>query len=660
MPSYKTPAAVGVVFSLAAFVLGIVMATIQEFVIGKLTTNADGGLSGDENITEEITVATLGVFQTTYDPTKLNEAQLSSSGFPTEKQESDTVGFPLLFPGQSNFVADILPLSAASLAGLGDLADVATAVLGEPLQAVSDLEFDTCDQYLNDADDALTTLFDSVAEILPSVPLLVFGSLATTDFTVSLPQISTLVRTQGSSPVTALYGNFLSQAAVAAATLDAANCGAFLAELSSSGTDAAIDTTVANCLISGYGTLDSFASLGSVTAVFAGCPGNVANVGQCLGGVLGGTLSNADTDSLFTAPTFVEVNDVCAALGCTTQIEYIGIMGTLLNGTGIEDLDSYSQGLLLWAGLTVEFAAEGGTTIVGLVGILGDALSTEAELPVDLNNDVYLPCRVVNTVAQDPVGDGVCNYPAFLVISAGLAEQTGNPAAGLLSQIGTLYGACASAFFSSEKCPRLVGTLFMNAAYQGPISNEELLTSAALTQSVNATYEVLLGRCEDDEIDEEEITKAQIALIVAIVCYALGFFSGLGAVLSSSSKGVILALAGILAPVGGISNIAALIIVRNAPVYDAVGGEPEFNSVLYESGIIPTLALIALVLSIVAGISFFISSFFACKEEEADIAEEFEAKEAAAVEAKQDPEAQAVAVKNPVAEEAEEEVKPSV
>eukprot|EP00924_Labyrinthula_sp_SR-Ha-C_P011619 snap_masked-scaffold_17-processed-gene-3.8-mRNA-1 protein AED:1.00 eAED:1.00 QI:0/0/0/0/1/1/2/0/652 len=604
---------VSVVFLAVVFLLGILQVSIQGFIVGNLVTDKQGGLTGNEIITVEIQVVSIGLFQATYDPRNLNQDQLIATGLSKEKKTANILTFPLLFPGHTNYVVEVIPSPIINVAKLGDLFDTENTLNTSLFETVFDLEFDTCDQYLSDADVALTSAFNSVAAALPLFPRLIFGSLATTDITLLLTEINTLVRTQGFSPVTALYGNFISQAAAAAATLDAANCGAFLVELNSSGTDAPIDTTVANCLISGYGTLDSFASLGSVTAVFAGCPGNVANVGQCLGGVLGGTLSNADTDSLFTAPTFVEVNDVCAALGCTTQIEYIGIMGTLLSGTGIEDLDSYSQGLLLWAGLTVEFAAEGGTTIVGLVGILGDALSTEAELPVDLNNDVYLPCRVVNTVAQDPVGDGVCNYPAFLVISAGLAEQAGSPAAGLLSQIGTLYGACASAFFSSEKCPTLVGTLFMNAAYQSPISNEELLTSAALTQSVNATYDVLLARCISQEKDQQEIKRAQILLICAVIFYGLGFLAGLGSFASSSSKGFLIGIACLCASLGAINNLMAILAIRQAPVYDSVDDEPVFNVIRYETGVIGVLSTVAFVLSILGSLGhclvFFCVSF---------------------------------------------------
>eukprot|EP00924_Labyrinthula_sp_SR-Ha-C_P016587 augustus_masked-scaffold_6-processed-gene-8.47-mRNA-1 protein AED:1.00 eAED:1.00 QI:0/-1/0/0/-1/1/1/0/659 len=626
--NYLIPSLLGVTLSLTVFILGIVQTVYQDFVIARLATNEDGGLSGNVEIEEEIVVATLGVFQTTYDPSELNDAQFSASGLPEEKRTGDTIGFPLLFPAQSNFVADILPLSVEGLSSLGDLELVATALLGPSLEAVEDLEFDTCDQYLEDADEALTAVFAGVEGILPQLPLLLYGDLSEElNLVETLTELSGNMANPLTAPIGAIYFGFVEAAAEAAATINS-DCqptlNALIAVLGDAPAKAALGFTGFDyaCLSSGFALIDTFSSFSLITAEMVEvCGDDVAplTLGDCYFGQFSGALVAVEGETLADEPTFIGQNICDLGLSCTNKVAYLFFVGNVLNSTQIDPLDTYGQGMILMGGLFANLLRFTGFSSEDSILIELISNSTSESLPVTLADD-YIPCAILATL--DGRSDEPCNYTNFLETSAALAAETGSSTAQLIAQISQLYSACAGVGFPTASCPRLFGALFVNGAFQSPLDTTELLTEAAI-EGIDSVYGVISEECEDDVEDVEIFEEAHGVFIVGISCYGVSLLGGLFGLLAPSAKGIVFLLSGLVVIVGGILNFSALLVARTAPVYQVVGdGERSLNSVFYESGSIPLIALVAMILALLAGMLYFTGGYFAYKAEEENLKEE--------------------------------------
>ena len=106
------------------------------------------------------------------------------------------------------------------------------------------------------------------------------------------------------------------------------------------------------------------------------------------------------------------------------------------------------------------------------------------------------------------------------------------------------------------------------------------------------------------------------------------------------------AVSGVLAVLAAGLNFGALAIAQTAPVFDAVGGEPELNEAFYETGNVEQIAFAAIGITIASAVLYTAAGIMACRtpaEEAEEIKEVEEAKD--------------VAVK---AEEAPEDAKPSI
>eukprot|EP00924_Labyrinthula_sp_SR-Ha-C_P015680 augustus_masked-scaffold_4-processed-gene-6.51-mRNA-1 protein AED:1.00 eAED:1.00 QI:0/-1/0/0/-1/1/1/0/640 len=623
--NYYYTAAVAVVISLTVFTLGVVQAVSEDLVVAKLATNDLGVASYEyEEVKEEIVIATLGVFTTTYDPVDLSQAQLEGSGLPAEKKQGDTIGFPLLFPAHSNLVADVLPLSTESLSGLGDLASTASALLGPALESVNELEFDSCSQYIEDADEAVTEVFSQVQSFLPALPQLLYGPLAETNLVEVLTDVSTRIITPETAPVGTLLFAFIGDAAFEAA--GDGFCTPSLSTFSNLNDTEKLEEVLTNseytCLISGFNT---FPQLSFVQAVYsalpAGCGDEALTVQECLFGKFSGALEVVDGEQFGDEATFQEQDFCTITSRCSTKAQYLATIGTLLSNSGVEELISYGEGILILARLYFGLVLSNNGVAVESVVISDVTDSLNRPLPDDLNGN-YLPCNVVNTLLFQGL-DTSCNYVDFLGYSTKLARNADNPATELLGQLEELYTACLFADLSMSECPQLFSALFLNGAFQNVLTVEQLILRARL-QGVDVVYPQLEEACRDDETDKEILETAQVIFILGLVFYGASLLLGALGFLQIVPVELFLFVAGVLVFFGGLLNFVALLVARTAPIYSAVGedDEIEVNDIFYVSGSIPSIALACFLLSILGSFTYFLSVYILYRKKTVETSQE--------------------------------------
>eukprot|EP00924_Labyrinthula_sp_SR-Ha-C_P016617 snap_masked-scaffold_6-processed-gene-9.1-mRNA-1 protein AED:1.00 eAED:1.00 QI:0/0/0/0/1/1/2/0/626 len=607
------PLVIGIVLTLIVVILRIVQAVYQDFVIAKLATSEEGGLQGDQNITQEKVVATLGVFRTTYDPSKLNTEQLEESELPVEKTEEDTIGFPLLFPVQSNFVSQIL-LFSEDFSSLGVLGDAANVLLGEPLQNLAALQFKSCDEYIQETNEALTDLFSGVNSLVQGLPQLIYGTAAEENNLINIiNELSANLLNPLTAPVGAFYFGFLETAAEFAFASDS-NCeDTYIALLNVAGNDTAkaelqFDNDDYFCLTNEFDEIDEFLQLSAITsAIFAICgdEDTPLSLGNCYLNEFSGAIAYIPEESIGDSVQFIG-QDVCEIENiCSDKLDYLSSFGNILVASGVESFISYGNSMQFLALLHIKFASrlQGNVDDSELVTTI---ISSLVEPLPDTFSDEYLPCVVVSIVAG--VSTSECTYTKFLDIATDLAEEDENSLVELIYQASDLYSACARTGINTTECPRFFGSLFMNGTFQSPLGITELLTE----------------EFEDDVTDKEILEQAQRIFSSGIALYCLGLTTGISGALFAAFIGPILFVSGLVLLFGGFLNFFALIVAKTAPIYQVVGDEEQnFNEVFYESGSVPVIALAAFVLSIFTMIVYFYAGHLAyitnSEESEAEV-----------------------------------------
>jgi len=129
-----------------------------------------------------------------------------------------------------------------------------------------------------------------------------------------------------------------------------------------------------------------------------------------------------------------------------------------------------------------------------------------------------------------------------------------------------------------------------------------------------AGIDELVTGCENDAEDIDKFTTAQAIYPVGIAFAMLGAIAGVVGGLTNKTPVAI--IAGVTCALGGILVLAALLVVRSAPVYDLVGGDPVEGDPLYEADVGQVIALAAIALAVIGGVA--VGASAACNKPDGD------------------------------------------
>lgn len=590
-------------------------------------------------------VAGVGVYNSQYDASVLSAEIIAASGVPEGAFETKTLEFPLLFPAQENFVADVLPVTPELAVGI-DVALNAQGAISTPLinniNAVEALEFESCDQYIPEALTSVGSLFGTLQfQTLPLVVSAIDQNLLLGINEAKVGAIGLLLVSGENNPVDAFVSGAL--ASVLAALQAVPGCEAVLAS-----TPFAASAGVAQCLAGAFqqagaaapvttpaskSILSQLAEYTSSAEAQTECALPIT-VQECYDGILANVALFDPSATTLNSDLAFDTTRVVT--GCTLLTLVIAGQNQTCDSAAIFHYLSAETQLLLEVNRT---EAAGGLALYltaansfsDLVGIDRDTVlatnATEQLVSTDfvfptLFTDTYTPCTYLvlfeaatKTDLSTVTPPTVCEFKDYFVGAFELLVATDNSLAAALGDIAELYTACAAATNNTfvGRCPGVFALGILDGAYGGDITaSEEFQTTG------NATL-AGIAQCDDDVVDNEKVSQAQVALIVALVFYGLTTLGGISGLVLPKAATFVFAFTGIFAILAGILTIAALLIVQSAPVYEGVGIEPnegvapedaEFEP-FFENGEVVLMALISAVALLLSGLLFFAGSFVA-------------------------------------------------
>jgi len=233
------------------------------------------------------------------------------------------------------------------------------------------------------------------------------------------------------------------------------------------------------------------------------------------------------------------------------------------------------------------------TVAAGLVKVMTDRV---IEKCTTSGNDCLN--SMIGTAAQAIVpenwysNDYLFNFAVKLKAPAYAGQSFANFAAANLysTAAGAALKGCISKNLSRAFCGVGVNTQVVNNFFEDPAT-------------ANQSY---VEQCNDDVEDARRIKLAQKLMPASIGLQAVGLI--LAVVALAASKGPAGVVGAVLALAGTACATSALLLVRGAPVYAAVGGDVVPDDSLYTAGVATPLAYALILSGIVGGITVAVGS----------------------------------------------------
>lgn len=624
---------VGAVLALLGAVFVTLLMTQPSFV--EIFIALEDFSEGDDGEKTDV-VGFVGVYDSGYDAAKITPEEAENITVLPGKYDTETTEFPLLFPAQTNFLDDIYPLTAEALAAIPGTTPQDAVVLGIALEAALP-EFSDCDTYFDEVQAGQDTLLQALTPELEAV----FDGLWTTP-----GEAFPALYDAAGSP---FYAHTLIVQAFLAPQLD--SCG--------------LANVGGNYAYTNYATQQSCVAtaLGTVAAGLAAAAGTdpsllpIAGYFSAVSGIVAGTATCSVPDASFLGCTYQNLQlvptekltddwtsgivPIVTAGSSDTPCIFQGA-ATCTVGSAVGQITAVVQ-YMLTADQTLA-AVETNTDILGALGSvtqlfltfmipgtaypeITQAYAINVTDPSDYQSVHNVLVKVVPESFLDDIptcdlyvalgqisapAAGTCNFLYLLDEAIDLLLANLDPGFGpLVEQIIGLYKTCVqitddvvvAQFTSPNQCPRFWPSLFVHASYLNSLE-----PSAYFLEGPNAVYDQAKAKCKDDEKDIAAIEKAQVlsplgAGLAAVGCL-LGVVGGI-----TEKKGANL-VAGVLSLVGGLMVLGALLSVRNAPIYNSVGGDAEAGVPLYLPGMAQMFGIIGMGLAALGGIVLIISAFF--------------------------------------------------
>eukprot|EP00924_Labyrinthula_sp_SR-Ha-C_P006296 snap_masked-scaffold_31-processed-gene-2.31-mRNA-1 protein AED:1.00 eAED:1.00 QI:0/0/0/0/1/1/2/0/584 len=537
---------IGIILALLVLSLGITQCFLQELTVGKVNTTESGSLEDEVNSFEQITVLEIGIFQSTYDPSELNEQQLMASFLPNAEVEGDSSTFDFLFPTRKNYVLNYLPTSLGTFSTLGALNVSAIEHLEEPSINVSQVEFESCGEYVDVMQHELISYFDAMDIVLSVFSEVNYGSKTGFGLQKTLRNTHAKLTSVEDSPFGSMFLSRILDAAVAGdqVTVD---CTSFISDIQSKTNLSEVlsivltssDTT---CLSDGYGELNEFDSLRDIYSEFS-CTGDT--IETCLMENNGGSLVEVTNQLLSDRASFLGAN-LCEQpfYSCSNIIAYLELAASILQESSTDDVVIYGKEIQLYAD-TMQLVSQetGNSADVEDILIASEPFS---EL-LDKMNQFYSLCRDIE---------------------------------GMLDKV---YGTSLKADFIAF------------------LASEEILEKG---------FARLADGCLHDELDSDKFIQAQNLLSIAVILYALVVIIFLCGALYSRRANILLIVGAFMEAVAGSLNIYSILTLQNTDLYHKIGLTEFLNEVSYEKGIIPQLSHLCFVLALILSLFILLLSFF--------------------------------------------------
>lgn len=441
----KVLAGVGLFFALVAVILKSVALSVPHFVDVHFVDDPNNANDGNR-------LGGVGVFQSEFNSDLQGDIRtdIDLEGIPILNINTPTTEYPLLFPGQENFIADVLPINAALLAGVDAVIPGLSSTVSDELADVEALALgDDCGAFVPQAEGAVLDFFSAfqdgllpgaVAGISLAIPVQTAQALADGINQANLAIVGIL---QGTAA--AVFDN---AGAVAAAQADASCTGVLIAA------NLPVDATSRACLAtlftiaSGGDNTNAQAYLAALIGDAVACEG--ATVALCAQNNIGKyTLLDVGLDD---APSFADNNapGICDALfDCTSKRTYL----TELAGFVAAASASLQLAILQYLGLAAQFAlANTNVTFAENFPDWPQPLNTAFD-PLQTGNQDYDGCD-----SLAPLGISCDTLEDYFVVLPQFLEDNENPLAGTVGDIASLY----EGIFNASVPLGLAPTLFMN------------------------------------------------------------------------------------------------------------------------------------------------------------------------------------------------------
>lgn len=642
-------ALVAMFLALIATVMTICLMAVPKFVELYIPGNTS---LGEPELS--CSVAHLGVYRAGLDVSCLDEELLVKSGLNLEPIEEPTLEFPLLFPGQTEFINDVNPLYSEN------------TTWAFP-------EFETCGQYYSELKTGQNTLwFGSRGALDPRI----FGSFISpvvsgifvnwfgtpSPLKGSLVQVSTAITKAviGSAEPTLLT----EQVTTDNVAVVAPKLAGYVSAAPSQVFEVDSDARSLFQAISDATTVDQ-------ATVTESCLNRM--VADCVNYLFQQhSIGLSATQSLVTGEEFpVEVcdagakaNDASATSGCnvlspispglTTSMGYLSafisdalesalnqtVFTSQLSSTQITQLELATQGYQA-IGLFANFMSGGlyASTQIGLSAVNPSYANIETLIDVDstpalilVSTDVTLPypsafndqfqaCQlplffanigeqpfpnaVVSTLEQCPFEIFMSNIVQIAVENTDQNADDFNPAEfeqslSLLSLVQKMFLGCEE---SGVEDPNTCWNGYF-AAYILKATFSYNLDLENFASNPNSPWLEATAKCLDDDLDAEAIQFAQRAVPVSLVLF---FFATVVGHLGVQGNKYASLSSSILAFIGALLILIALLKLYQAPIYDNVGAPIEVYKPHYKGGVGRWLGLISIGTGLISAILFLLA-----------------------------------------------------
>eukprot|EP00924_Labyrinthula_sp_SR-Ha-C_P007954 snap_masked-scaffold_41-processed-gene-1.13-mRNA-1 protein AED:1.00 eAED:1.00 QI:0/-1/0/0/-1/1/1/0/645 len=614
-------AAIGLTSILVA--LGVLQCLSKDFMTVKLATNNDAGIDSDSKITKGIVISNIGMFESTYDPTTLNEDQSSITRLPGNKTTYPTIDSPFLFPGRNSFIKDMLHITSDELSIPSIIKEALAAAVGNQVEEIENLEFINCQQSVEESQGALSNYFSGFDFILPSLPFVTYSVLSLQlSFFQNITRAHNKISEQSSAPVAELYFSFFHQAA------ESGDCFDVLAKINGKTEREILSLTFSDdefgCVEGFYSTFPATAPLATRGVHFSSSCGDAGlTLLQCFYVKYSGALSYVADESISDNAVF-QFDNICEITGlCSTKVEYLIEIGNLLLLTGDESLFEYGNDILLLVNYMQNLVPYTDNSVdeIKIFELIEE--SAEEPLPTDLR-DTYLPCVVARTALGQ--SSRSCRLSEFLVLTSDLIKDTEFDISPLVADLAELYDLCLEVTTNRSDCADVSATIYMNSVYANPIEIGNLF-DLILIDGYETVSSFFLEECLEDEDDATRLESAQRLLIASVSFFGSAFLVGLLSFCVKKKKIIGFMVCGVFILIGGLLNLFAVLTFQATGFYSQVDeGADGFNQVFYESGSFELIGFCSFLFSLVAAGCWFRIVWKKDSEDE-EIVETLEVKE---------------------------------
>jgi len=242
--------------------------------------------------------------------------------------------------------------------------------------------------------------------------------------------------------------------------------------------------------------------------------------------------------------------------------------------------------------------------------LLNPSGGEQGVVPEDLDSAGYALCGGIEVSGYPYECDSTMTFRSFInatYFNSAASDPSSSTTEGLYVANVIINSVCA-AVSTRSGC-----VLAMAAALNYPTLDS--LTSSLISEvetalpGTGSTRNETIADCNDDNTDREKFSQAQKILAASIAMMFVGVIVSVAA--AFLNKTIVAVVGGAFSILGGVLLLAALLVVRSAPVYQEVGGTKVDYETYYAAYTGQIEALVGIALSVIGGIVVLVASCLA-------------------------------------------------